>query len=117
MKRNRRIPDPLEWHPAYSGMVDLLMQFLEDDSRNVWLVPRVPRISYDWASKDPEPVEIETWELRKERAAGSAPYVGRPFAYTWTVATDAMGRAIATDAKIMYLPPSYHHPRWPDDYA
>jgi hypothetical protein len=94
-------------------MVDLLMHFLEDDSRSVWLVPRVPRIKYTWSVEDDE--EIRTWQLRKERCAGSAPYVGRPFVYTWTVATDDMGRAIATDAKIVYLPPSYYHPSWPDD--
>lgn len=41
--------------------------------------------------------------LRKEKAAGLAPYVGDPFVYIWYVATDELGRSVAGDAKIRYL--------------
>jgi hypothetical protein len=41
--------------------------------------------------------------LRKEKAAGLAPYVGEPFVYIWFVGTDELGRSVAGDATIQPL--------------
>lgn len=38
------------------------------------------------------------------RAAGLAPYVGRPFVYMWDVATTDDGRWVAGPSRIEYLP-------------
>jgi hypothetical protein len=45
--------------------------------------------------------------LRKEKAAGLAPYVGGPFVYTRFVGTDELGRSITGDATIRHLDRSF----------
>jgi hypothetical protein len=48
------------------------------------------------------PVTKRTLERRK--CQGPAPYVGRPFAYRWDVLVDDLGRWIAGDLEIHYIP-------------
>ncbi|HET6291005.1 MAG TPA: hypothetical protein VFG15_30210 [Amycolatopsis sp.] len=45
---------------------------------------------------------MTSYLLVKRKAFGMAPYVGRRFVYVWYFATDELGRAIASDARIAH---------------
>lgn len=97
-------PRPLFWHPWYRDKT-FLIDWL--NSNNMWpyRIPLARRVRYDAG----EPImknllHQSVVTLTKQVAAGRAPYVGRPFCYRWCVATDELGRSIASEARIVYLP-------------
>lgn len=93
------VPMPLEWHPAYADQTWLLDWLATQEPYLVMDIPRPFRVS----DLDESLILVRrTMMLRKRRAAGPAPYVGRPFRYVWTVATDDVGRSIAGDAERVY---------------
>jgi hypothetical protein len=102
-------PLPFEWHPRYAAHVDALLKWLMDE--NASLCYRVPRSMRMVASFDPEPVETSRSfdMLTRMRCVGLAPYVGEPFVYRWNVGIDDLGRAVATDSWIHYLPKGQVH--------
>lgn len=105
------VPMPLEWHPAYTDMVDLLLDWIEGRGqfadRHVIKYPKPTRpaavamSAYDTVPIEPLPRPLT---LTKHKCAGAAPYVGRPFRYEWWAAEDDAHRWIAGDARIVYLP-------------
>lgn len=103
----RPVPSPGEVHPAYSGHGFVLdwINGLHFQDRDQLLLP-APATRAQFAMFD-ETAPIEPSRppvvLTRRRAAGPAPYVGRPFVYTWDVATDPWGRAVASEARIQYI--------------
>jgi hypothetical protein len=101
-------PTPLEWHPFYQDRAWLL-DWLEGRgtySGDSIRVPVMPRLHVSFTELEPDVIAqptIRALTLTKQRAFGPAPYVGQPFAYVWPCAVDELGRAIAGDAKIVYL--------------
>lgn len=100
-------PAPLAWHPWYRDKT-WLMEWLEGRgpySPNRVFVPVEPAFRLGAWVDDPEPLPksgVHELVLTKSKAYGPAPYVGRPFIYTWPVGTDQYGRMIAGDAKVTY---------------
>jgi len=99
-------PPPLKWHPAYAGKTWLL-DWLNDDPRYRSDQMQLPilRATHFTADDPSEPAVASSkpLTLRKHRCVGPAPYVGRPFVYTWNVAIDDYGRMISGESKRMYL--------------
>lgn len=98
---------PLYWHPFYREKT-FLLDWLNSPSRESRLVPVIPPLRYpDFKKREeeypPKPIRREYLTLTKQVALGRAPYVGEPFAYRWYVATDNLGRSIASEAAIVYL--------------
>ena len=60
-------------------------------------------------------VEFRQVVLYRQRVRGPAPFTGRPFMYEWDALVDDAGRAIAGEARIVYLPPTDDPRTWPDD--
>jgi hypothetical protein len=95
-------PAPLEWHPWYRDKTHLL-DWLERGQQHNYLVPVSRRARFcEGGSVYPDTISCAA--LTKRRAFGLAPYVGRPFVYTWWIATDQQGRSIAGGSRIEYLP-------------
>lgn len=99
-------PVPLEWHPAYRGETWLL-DWLNDVGQYRGLadlvLPRCVRPTLAYTDDpDSEAVTIRQTILTRKRAAGPAPYVGRPFHYEWRYALDHVGRGIAGESRIVY---------------
>lgn len=114
-------PPPLEWHPAYRDQTWLL-DWLKGDTgypRDHIVFPLY--VSGDGpfdSPRDDAPLPIppmQTITMCKHQAWGPAPYVGRPFVYVWTVGVDDVGRAIAGESSIQYIPTHQlpiDHPEW-----
>jgi hypothetical protein len=81
-------------HPAYSGHSASLIRSMLTSTQHAAL---------EIFTTNPEP-EKRTDLLTIRKAAGPAPYVGKPFAYTWKVAVDSKDRWVAGSAEIVYLP-------------
>jgi hypothetical protein len=105
-------PSPLDWHPAYAdktGLVDWLNGVGPYGDRYDILLPKpLSRRFVAMQADDIAAVDVATRHARltKQRCYGFAPYVGRPFIYTWFAAVDELGRAIAGESTIEYLPDS-----------
>lgn len=102
-------PAPLSWHPWYRGKA-WLIDWLNDDPRcglpwDTILIPvlRPLRLlmSTDLDLYPTEPLN-PALRITKRRAAGPAPYVGRPFVYAWNVSEDDYGRRCAGESRIVY---------------
>lgn len=102
-------PVPLEWHPFYRGKT-FLIDWLNDDPKcglplDTIRLP-VARSVHARMIMGDNPMEIEaplpSIIMRKRRAAGPAPYVGRPFVYGWNIGEDDLGRCIAGESRIFY---------------
>lgn len=105
-------PAPLEWHPAYRDKTDLL-DWLDDPTQ--YPVVQVPLMGYPRIRLADLPIvsgTIEVHTLTKQRAQGLAPYIGRPFIYRWTVATDQLGRSIAGESRIEYIDDHGYYLGW-----
>lgn len=89
-------PPPLEWHPWYRDKT-WLMDWLDSTDYAVEIQVKPP-IRAALTADIPQRVR-----LTKQKAQGPAPYVGRPFVYGWSTATDNLGRSIASDARVVYL--------------
>jgi hypothetical protein len=101
MDTDKQCPMPLEWHPAYADKT-----YLVD-----WL-NGVGRFGKMWDIQLPVITSKLTdigWRYRilhRQRCWGPAPYVGKPFVYMWNAAVDELGRGIAGESRIEYIPPS-----------
>lgn len=103
-----RVPPPGECHPFYAGN-GFLRGWINNPDAGQWvrvLKPRsltIPEMSTD----GPPDVSQDTITLTRRRCYGAAPYVGRPFVYTWDVVVDGLGRAVAgDDVRIRYTDPA-----------
>lgn len=97
-----RMIDPNEWHPFYNEYKIALLIWLDNNVSDIRLPLRsVPGVNFK-SEPDPIPCNTKSITLRKNKARGLAPYTGDPFIYEWTVATDHLGRGIATDSKRVY---------------
>jgi hypothetical protein len=97
---------PGECHPAYANMPWLRdwVNGLTGYPRDRVMIP-APRLSVAPFGKDSQkPIESMPAPLMmtRKRCARPAPYVGRPFCYTWEFGVDNLGRAVAGDAKMQY---------------
>jgi hypothetical protein len=103
-------PSPLDWHPAYAdktGLVDWLNGVGPYGDRYDILLPKPQPLRLFATQIDSiEEVSVapRVTRLTKQRCWGPAPYVGKPFVYTWFAAVDELGRAIAGESTIQYLP-------------
>lgn len=88
---------PGEWHPAWESYRTFLTKWLQGQGTcGKYPVIRLPAgTNTPWTGYR---------TLEKHKAGGPAPYVGKPFMYTWIVGIDDLGRAVATEAEIRYLP-------------
>lgn len=100
-------PPPLECHPWYRNRVDQLWAWLNgpEESITIAVTPAVTIRAY-LEPQESDPGGLRRLHLRKHRALGPAPYVGRPYRYVWNTAVDDNGRWIAGDSHIEYLPAS-----------
>lgn len=102
-----RVPIPGECHPFYfrNGFVLDWINGLSDVAGDHLLIPKPVNLARLIAGpSDPEPWNVaqDVITLTRRVCYGLAPYVGRPFVYRWNVAVDDLGRAVATDAHIVY---------------
>ena len=96
------VPPPLEWHPWYRGKSFLIDWLNNTEPQVVIPVLRSIKAVFD---EDPAPTAVpsfSTLTLTKQRAWGPAPWTGRPFHYEWNFATDALGRSIAGESRIVH---------------
>jgi len=107
-------PAPLEWHPAYRRHTDLLAWLDDPKGYPAVQVPFLepPRVTADDPADPIKDTKIRVHTLTKQRAQGLAPYVGRPFIYRWTVATDQVGRSIAGESRIEYIDDHGYYIGW-----
>lgn len=95
------VPSPGDCHPALRRIAHAIVPMLDADQpdRLHIQIPLPPKLQP--LKSDPGPLTADdvlgppTSLLTIRRAWGPAPYVGRPFVYTWRVATDELGRHIA----------------------
>jgi hypothetical protein len=100
-------------HPAYADKQEVILNWLANsqDSYYPLLVPYMtPLRSWLNGRDDPangpvQPIGMNHHTLRREKAAGPAPYVGRPFVYVWHIAVDELGRQVAGPAERVYTSP------------
>lgn len=101
------VPCPDSCHPAYDGQRAWLQAWLSDgrSTRDVMVVPMMRRQT--WVKDDaPSPdtfMPLPRHTLTRRRCAGLAPYVGAPFVYQWSVATDEVGRTVAGSTRIVRI--------------
>lgn len=98
------VPAPLEWHPAYRDHTELL-DWLEGRTGHCEVVfTNIARALH--ATDDPGVMDQVPRRriLTRRKAWGPAPYVGEPFVYVWYCAVDELGRGIAGDARVVYIP-------------
>ena len=102
---------PLEWHPAYADKTNLIDWLNEvGPYGKMWdirlaIAPRFNLASYteiDLPSRTAP--SFKTIILHRQRCWGPAPYVGKPFVYMWNAAVDELGRGIAGESHIEYIP-------------
>lgn len=80
--------------------------------------PSLPDVDPDLVDLEVLKVPIPTrggmavTKMKRRKYWALAPYVGRPFFYTWAafITADSTGRAIAGRARIAYPPPDPCHP-------
>lgn len=97
---------PLEWHPAYRRMTELL-DWLENPSAptSVKVAILGPPPTLTMSADELYPASTDTYKtmvLTKRKAWGPAPYVGPRFHYRWWTAVDQLGRMIGGESKIAY---------------
>jgi hypothetical protein len=108
-------PMPGEVHPAYADqpyLVDFAAGKMPD-LRDHIVLPVLQRPSIA-AFDDPAPTTLSFKQriMTRREIAAVAPYVGRPYAYSWFAAVDELGRWVAEpEARIRYLSPDF----WYDD--
>jgi hypothetical protein len=108
---SRTPPPPLEWHPYYRNrtwLIDWLEgrgPYANNPTLRIPVLPSMATLMRSALRGEPEPDLVpmpRTLTLTRSRAVGLAPHVGRPFVYEWQVATDDLGREIASDSRIVY---------------
>lgn len=97
---------PLEWHPAYRRMTELLDWLENPNARESCkvLMPSRPA-AFMIVPGDLYPASSDTYKtmvLTKRKAWGPAPFVGPRFHYRWWTAVDQLGRMISSESKIAY---------------
>lgn len=102
------VPAPLECHPYYRDRHPLIKDWLDGKNFGGYsLQLPVAPVVRSIIDPGPPPWELSSSRdrvtLRKQRAAGLAPYVGDPFVYTWNVAVDDYGRMACGESSITYL--------------
>ena len=108
------VPSPLEWHPAYADKTHLLDWLNEvGPYAKMWdiklaIAPRFNFASFASYTETEQPAitapSFKTIVLHRQKCWGPAPYVGKPFVYMWNAAVDELGRGIAGESRIEYLP-------------
>lgn len=103
------VPMPLEWHPAYAGRTELIDWLNEiGPYAKLWdLKIAEPSQSVLATYGQQEPIAGPSFRVKvltRQRCVGLAPYVGKPFVYEWNAAVDELGRGIAGESHIEYLP-------------
>jgi len=96
-------PAPGEWHRDYRHLLTLLDWLKRGNAVGLPLA-RAAQASRVRMYVLSQKKTIPNATLRRHAAIAPAPYVGDPFIYTWWFAVDQVGRAIATDSRIKYLP-------------
>jgi len=103
------VPSPRDWHPAYADKT-YLVEWLNGVGpyAKMWdiqlaIVPRLNAMFTEVESPVAAP-SFKTRLLHRQTCRGPAPYVGRPFVYEWFAAVDELGRAIAGESHIEYIP-------------
>ena len=110
-----KCPMPLEWHPAYADKTHLVDWLNEVgpygkmwDIRLSVITSKLTAVAKDDASDITTDITTDRgWRYRvlhRQRCWGAAPYVGEPFVYMWNAAIDEVGRAIAGESHIEYIP-------------
>jgi len=111
METEKQCPMPLEWHPAYADKTSLIDWLNEVGTyAKMWdielvIAPRSTLASY--TETGPPSItapSFKTRVLHRQRCWGGAPYVGKPFVYMWNAAVDELGRGIAGESHIEYIP-------------
>ena len=103
------VPAPLEWHPFYRDKTWLL-DWLERRGPYGKLhdirIPIVRRVRPADIESPTQDATMNVLIMSRHRCVGPAPYVGRPFVYTWNVGVDNLGRCIAGESRIVYTEPT-----------
>lgn len=94
---------PLEWHPWYRDKTWLLDWVQGRNSPVIRIPVTRPLLAAFETDGSPPTLGAGVVTMERRKAAGPAPYVGRPFHYRWWVGVDNLGRQIASDAWIAYL--------------
>ncbi len=101
------IPMPGEIHPAYADQATHLQSWLAGAGPPYVQVPVLHRPSIHWSAPADEKVSAEPvvagCTITRRTCFGPAPYVGRPFGYTWPDGVDELGRCVAGDAEHAWL--------------
>jgi hypothetical protein len=103
-------------HPALEGIAKGVRGAIDAGNRHdiVYPVPSKPVFAREIPTAwEFEPMKTKT--MRVERCAGPAPYVGRPFCYTWRAAVDDVGRWVGgTEVELQYIAPEWWDldPKW-----
>ena len=105
------VPSPLEWHPAYADKTYLL-DWLNEVGQigKMWdiqipvITSKFTAVAKNDASDITTDIGWRTQILHRQKCWGPAPYVGQPFVYMWNAAVDELGRGIAGESRIEYLP-------------
>lgn len=105
------VPEPRSISPALWDYRDMVLSWLENEGdwwRGLELAVPLPRAMtvemYDPTLPPetyPKPWHRQIY-LQAKRAAGPAPWTGRPFFYTWVVAEGPQGYWAATDTKVQF---------------
>jgi len=111
METEKQCPMPLEWHPAYVDKT-YLIDWLDGVGRmgKMWDIQMMiaPRFNFaSYTETGPPSVTappFKTRVLHRQKCWGPAPYVGDPFVYIWFAAVDELGRGIAGESHIEYIP-------------
>jgi hypothetical protein len=103
---DNHVAPPLEWHPYYRHLTHLLDWLNEDGSFAKHDSIHVPHLRFHRIQTNKDDNDnsiIETLTLTRRKAAGLAPYVGKPFIYEWNIGIDRYGRQIAGESHIKYI--------------
>lgn len=94
-------------HPAYAREAPTIRRLLAEGRYAVQVAQPPKRTAgyFPYSPIDDEVLKVRTLDVK--RVTGPAPYVGKPFAYTWKAAVDDLGRWVAGPAEIVYLPPEF----------
>jgi len=107
---------PLEWHPAYADKTYLLDwlngagKYAQTWDIQMVVAPRFNLASYTETGPSVTAPSFKTRVLHRQKCWGPAPYVGDPFVYIWFAAVDELGRGIAGESHIEYIPNGWPSP-------
>jgi hypothetical protein len=91
---------PGDTHPAYEDRKAAIVAWLDNPHHPYGQHMRIPypRGLHVWEPEAEPVTTVPSFSIRmltRRKAAGPAPYVGRPFCYQWYVGEDDLGRMVA----------------------